>query len=83
MVKQREDGWVRIIQKPVELIQKFIELSTNEGDLVLDCFMGSGTTAVASIKSHRNYIGWEINKENYEESQKRLEQQNLKTFAKG
>lgn len=35
-------------QKPVEVIEKLITDSTQEGDLVLDCFMGSGTTAVAS-----------------------------------
>jgi DNA modification methylase len=49
-------------QKPVELIKKLIELSTNEGDLVLDPFMGSGTTAVACIESKRNYIGFELSK---------------------
>lgn len=38
-------------QKPVEVIEKLITDSTQEGDLVLDCFMGSGTTAVASKKT--------------------------------
>lgn len=47
-------------QKPVELIEKFIMDSTNEGDTVLDCFMGSGTTAVAALRTRRNFIGFEL-----------------------
>ncbi len=50
-------------QKPVELIKKLIQLTTNEGDLILDPFMGSGTTAVACLESSRDYIGFEISKE--------------------
>ncbi len=50
-------------QKPVELIKQLIKLTTREGDIVLDPFMGSGTTAVASKESGRNYIGFEISKE--------------------
>jgi len=41
----------------------FIEISTKEGDIVLDPFMGSGTTAVACKKFNRSFIGFEINKE--------------------
>ncbi|MCL1933534.1 MAG: site-specific DNA-methyltransferase, partial [Candidatus Azobacteroides sp.] len=47
-------------QKPVGLFEKFILDSTSEGDTVLDCFMGSGTLAIAAIKTKRNYIGFEI-----------------------
>lgn len=46
-------------QKPVELITKCIEDSTEPGAVVLDTFMGSGTTAVACLKTGRNYIGFE------------------------
>ena len=42
--------------KPLELIERIVKASSNEGDLVLDCFVGSGTTAVAALKLHRNYI---------------------------
>lgn len=49
-------------QKPVELIKKLVSLSTKEGGLVLDPFMGSGTTAVACIESKRNFIGFELSK---------------------
>ena len=61
-------------QKPVALIQRLIELSTNEGDLILDPFMGSGTAAVAAIQSKRNYIGFENSKEYWTKSQERINQ---------
>ena len=47
-------------QKPVELIERCIEKHSNEGDIVFDGFMGSGTTAVAAYRMHRRYIGFEI-----------------------
>ena len=59
-------------QKPVELIKKLINLTTNAGDIVLDPFMGSGTTAVACIEANRNYIGFEISKEYWEQSMNRI-----------
>jgi site-specific DNA-methyltransferase (adenine-specific) len=60
-------------QKPVALIKKLIELTTKEGDLVLDPFMGSGTTAVASIESKRKYIGFEISKEYFKQAKNRID----------
>ncbi|MFZ4629775.1 MAG: DNA methyltransferase, partial [Blastocatellia bacterium] len=48
-------------QKPVELLERIVRASTNSGDLVLDCFVGSGTTAVAAIKTGRRFIGGDIN----------------------
>lgn len=48
---------------PVELPENCLLLSTNENNIVLDCFMGSGTTAVACIKHNRNYIGFDISQE--------------------
>lgn len=45
---------------PVELVDKIITLFSNEGDLVYDPFMGTGTTAVSAIKNNRNWIGSEI-----------------------
>lgn len=44
---------------PVEIPRRLIRLLTEENDLVLDCFMGSGTTAIAAKKENRNYIGIE------------------------
>lgn len=50
-------------QKPLDLLQFYIENSSNEGDIVFDPFMGSGSTAVACIKTNRNYIGFEVDEE--------------------
>lgn len=47
-------------QKPSELVQILIEQYSNEGDIILDPFLGSGTTAVASVRTNRHYIGYEI-----------------------
>ena len=47
--------------KPEELLKRIIEISTNEGDYVLDAFLGSGTTAAVAHKINRNYIGIDIN----------------------
>lgn len=47
-------------QKPVDLIAQCIEKHSDPGDIVLDPFMGSGTTAVACLRTGRNYIGFEL-----------------------
>ena len=47
-------------QKPVALIEKMIKNSSHENEIVLDCFMGSGTTAVACINTNRHFIGFEL-----------------------
>jgi len=60
-------------QKPVALIKKLIELTTKEGDLILDPFMGSGTTAVACVESKRNYLGFEISKQYHKQAIERIE----------
>lgn len=50
--------------KPLEIIKNLIINSSNEGDTILDCYMGSGTTGVACKELNRNFIGFEID-ENY------------------
>ena len=52
-------------QKPIDLIEYYIENSTNKNDTVLDMFMGSGTTAIACKNTNRNFIGCEIDEEFY------------------
>ena len=47
-------------QKPLKVCTPFIEISSNEGDIVLDPFMGSGTTAIASLLNDRKFIGFEL-----------------------
>jgi site-specific DNA-methyltransferase (adenine-specific) len=48
---------------PEELPYRLIQLYSFTGDIILDPFMGSGTTAVSAIKSQRNYIGYDISKD--------------------
>ena len=62
-------------QKPVELIEALIVKHSNEKDVVLDCFSGSGTTGVAALKQNRDFIGCEISKEYYNKSLERLNEQ--------
>ena len=59
-------------QKPVALIRKLIEDSTKPGDLILDTFGGSGTTAVAAIESGRNFVLMEQDEIYYFTAQKRI-----------
>ena len=64
-------------EKPVELFEWLIKSYTNEGDLVVDNCIGSGTTAVCCLKENRNYIGFEINKEFYEICIKRIKEEDI------
>jgi len=48
---------------PEELPKRLIQLYSFKGDIILDPFMGSGTTAISSIKSERNFVGYDISKE--------------------
>jgi DNA modification methylase len=59
-------------QKPVQLLEHFITILSNEGDVVFDPFSGSGSTAVAALLNNRLFIGSEINKEYYKNSVERL-----------
>lgn len=63
-------------QKPLELMERIIVKHSKPNDVVLDPFMGSGTTAVACIKKGRKYIGFEIDKEYYKLCTERIEKQN-------
>ena len=60
-------------QKPLELIEFLIKLTTKENQIILDPFMGSGTTAVAAQNLQRQFIGFEINQNYYEKSLERLD----------
>ena len=66
------NGNIHPTQKPIELFEYLIRTYTNEGDIVLDNCMGSGTTAIACIKSKRNYIGWETDVDYYQKSIERI-----------
>lgn len=62
-------------QKPVELLNRIIISSTNENELILDPFMGTGTTGVACVKNNRKFIGIEKEKEYVELATKRIEKE--------
>ena len=59
-------------QKPQELVERIIMASSNEGDLVFDCFMGSGTTQAAALKLGRRFLGADINLGSVQITTKRL-----------
>ena len=53
-------------QKSLVLFEELIEKHSNEGDIVMDTFLGAGTTAIACKNTNRNFIGCEVNKEYYD-----------------
>ena len=59
-------------QKPLDLIEYLIKTYTLENEVVLDNCMGSGTTAVAAMNTNRQYIGFELDDENYEIATNRI-----------
>ena len=59
-------------QYPEELIERIIKVGTNIGDLVLDPFMGSGTTAVVAKRLGRQYVGYETEADFINIAKKRL-----------
>ena len=59
---------------PIELPKRHILSWTNEGDIVLDPFIGSGTTAFAAIELDRNFIGFEMNEEYFDWANKKIEE---------
>jgi len=83
--KDKEDVWVinreywagkqkTPTKLPAELVKKILMYSSEEGDIVLDPFLGSGQVAIISKRLNRQYIGFEIVKEYYEFARKRLEE---------
>ncbi len=59
--------------KPLQLVKRHILHSTQPGDTVLDCFMGSGTTGVACVETGRNFIGMEIDENYFNVAKSRIE----------
>ena len=64
--------WCHPTIKPLNIVQTLIGNSTREGDVVLDPFMGSGTTAVACIRSNRQYLGFEMDPGYYDTCMRRI-----------
>ncbi len=59
-IKDEEGKAIHPTQKPVSILDKIIKIASNEGDVVLDCFNGVGSTGEAALKLKRRYIGIEI-----------------------
>ena len=70
---QKSDRGLHPTQKAVKLMESLISLVTVEGQTVLDPFCGCGTTLVAAKNLNREYIGFEINDEYYQNILKRLD----------
>lgn len=60
-------------QKNLKMIEELVKRHSNEGDTVLDCFMGSGTTGVACINTNRNFIGIELDEQYFEIAKSRIQ----------
>ena len=67
-------------QKPIELLEYLIKTYTDEGGVVLDNCMGSGSTCVACVNTNRNYIGFELDKNYFEISRKRIDEVEVKKW---
>lgn len=66
-------GHLHPTQKPVSLFEYLIKTYTNEGEIVLDNCIGSGTTAIACINTNRNYIGFENDDKYFELGNQRIQ----------
>lgn len=71
-VSNQNDDVIHPTEKNVELFEWLIQISSNEGDIVFDPFMGVGTTAVACNNTNRRYLGYEINNTYYSKCLERM-----------
>ena len=70
---ESEEKIKHLTRKPVRLISHLVRLFTQEGQIVLDPFFGSGSHAIASLENNRKFIGFEIERRYFEITQKRIE----------
>lgn len=59
-------------QKPVQLYERIIELSTDPGDLIVDPYLGSAASAIAATKLERNFLGFEVDEQYYKVASERV-----------
>lgn len=78
-IKYRKECGFHPTPKPKEIIKALVKNGSDEGDVVLDAFMGSGTTAVACKETNRRFIGFELNPGYIKIAEKRLSQEQLYT----
>ena len=72
--KENTSRYLHPTQKPTKLIEHIINKSTNENDVILDCFMGSGSTGVACMNTNRKFIGIELDKNYFNIAKERIEE---------
>ena len=60
-------------QKPIQLLEHFVLILSNENDVIFDPFSGSGSSGVAALMHNRKFVGSEINEEYYKNSVERLD----------
>ena len=72
--KKDKDKYKHPTVKPVEIMENIITNSSQEGETVLDCFMGSGTTGVACVNTNRRFIGMEKEEKYFEIAKQRIEE---------
>lgn len=76
-IKYRKECGFHPTPKPKEIIKALVKNGSDEGDIVLDAFMGSGTTAVACKETSRSFIGFELNPDYIKIAENRLAQERL------
>ena len=74
--KFQQPRGVHETMKPVELLKQYIKLASQENDIVLDPFMGSGSTGIACKELNRNFIGYELDPKYFKIAQQRIKQTN-------
>lgn len=65
-------GKIHPTQKPIKILERFIEVSSNPGDIVLDPFSGSGSSLIASINTGREFVGYEIDKKYFDKAEESI-----------
>ena len=71
-VKWTNNGALHPCQKPTEVLERMIKCSSRPGAVVLDCFMGSGSTGVAAVNTGRKFIGIELDEKFFETAKHRI-----------
>jgi site-specific DNA-methyltransferase (adenine-specific) len=73
ILKFKENMTYHPTQKPVSLMEYLIKTYTNEGEVVFDGFMGSGSTGVAAMNTDRKFIGIELDKNYFDIAKERID----------
>lgn len=73
--------WQHPTIKPLDITEKIIRNSSKEGQMILDPFMGSGTTGIAALKNNRNFIGIELDRQYYDIAVKRINNKDIYDYG--